>query len=105
METMHMPRLVAQAPKYRRHKASGQAVVTIAGKDRYLGLRNSRASKIEYDRLVGEWLASGRPTAPPAAEHEITIEEVIAAYWRYAKYHYQKHGRPTGTADNYKPVL
>ena len=32
-----MPKLVASLPKYRRHKASGQAMVTIAGKDHYLG--------------------------------------------------------------------
>ena len=27
-----MPRLTQQTPKYRKHKASGQAVVTIGGK-------------------------------------------------------------------------
>jgi hypothetical protein len=57
-----MPRLVAATPKYRHHKASGQAIVTIAGKDHYLGPWKSKASKIEDDRLIGEWLAAGRPT-------------------------------------------
>ena len=32
-----MPRLTHQHPKYRLHRASGQAVVTLDGKDRYLG--------------------------------------------------------------------
>ena len=32
-----MPRLTSQNPSYRRHKASGQAVVTLAGQDVYLG--------------------------------------------------------------------
>jgi hypothetical protein len=44
------------------HRASGQAVVTIAGQDHYLGPHGTTASRIEYDRLVGEWLAAGRPT-------------------------------------------
>jgi hypothetical protein len=28
-------------PKYRKHKASGQAVVTLAGRDHYLGPRGT----------------------------------------------------------------
>jgi hypothetical protein len=31
-----MPRLMNKAPSYCRHKASGQAVVTLGGKDIYL---------------------------------------------------------------------
>jgi hypothetical protein len=100
-----MPRLTAATPKYRQHRVSGQAIVTIAGKDHYLGPWKSKASKIEYDRLVGEWLAAGRPSTPQSAPHEITVAEVIAAFWRHAREFYWKNGRPTGTADNYKPVL
>jgi hypothetical protein len=100
-----MPRLTAATPKYRQHRASGQAIVTIAGKDHYLGPWKTKASKIEYDRLVGEWLAAGRPSTPQSAPHEITVAEVIAAFWRHAREFYRKNGRPTGTADNYKPVL
>ena len=33
-----MPRLTNAAPKYRKHRASGQAVVTLNGKDHYLGM-------------------------------------------------------------------
>ncbi len=33
-----MPRIVGQSvPKYRKHRASGQAVCTIGGRDHYLG--------------------------------------------------------------------
>ena len=100
-----MPRLSAATPKYRLHRASGQAVVTIAGKDHYLGPWKSKGSKVEYDRLIGEWLAAGRPTAEISPPSLITVRQVIAAFWQHAKEHYRKHGRPTGTADNYKPVL
>jgi hypothetical protein len=47
-------------PKYRHHKASGQAIVHLNGKDIYLGPYNSPASHTLYDRLVAEWLVEGR---------------------------------------------
>ena len=47
-------------PSYRHHKPTGQAVVTLNGKDFYLGPWKSKASIAEYDRLIGEWLANGR---------------------------------------------
>ena len=56
-----MPYLAHATPRYRLHRASGQAVVTLAGVDHYLGPWKSKASRIEYDRLVGEWLTAGRP--------------------------------------------
>ena len=57
-----MPRLLHSLPRYRHHKATGQAVVTVFGKDRYLGPWQSKASRAEYDRLIAEWLAAGRPS-------------------------------------------
>src|SRR4051812_32704667 len=38
-----MPKLIHSTPRYRRHKASGQAIVTIQGQDRYLGPWKSKA--------------------------------------------------------------
>ena len=38
-----MPKLVHATPKYRRHKASGNAVVTLDGQDHYLGRYGSKA--------------------------------------------------------------
>ena len=62
-----MPRLTRTTPKYRRHKASGQAVVTIEGRDHYLGPWRTKASTIEYDRLIGEWLTYGDVFVPNGA--------------------------------------
>jgi hypothetical protein len=45
-----MPRLTSSNPSYRRHKASGQAVVTLGGQDVYLGPHGTAASKREYVR-------------------------------------------------------
>ena len=87
-----MPRLVHSVPKYRLHKASGQAVVTIAGRDRYLGPYGSKTSKVEYDRLILEWLASSRHTVTGQREPDLTITELVARYWRFANGHYRKNG-------------
>jgi hypothetical protein len=100
-----MPRLTNSVPKYRKHRASGQAIVTIAGRDHYLGLWRSKASKAEYERLVGEWLASGRPTHATPSTTDLTVSELIAKFWGHAKTYYMKNGRPTGTAENFRPVL
>jgi integrase len=60
---------------------------------------------VEYDRLIGEWLVAGRPSAPISQPDRITVMEVVAAFWRFAKIYYRKNGRSTGTAENYKPAL
>lgn len=88
-----MPRLTEQNPKYRRHRASGQAVVTIGGNDFYLGPWNTKASKAEYDRLIGEWLANGR--RPTLEATDINVDELIRRYWTFAETYYRK---PDGTA-------
>jgi integrase len=92
-----------RVPKYRRHKPTGQAVVTLAGRDIYLGKWGTKASRTEYDRLIGEWLAGGR--CPAAAESALTVAELAAAYLRFAKGYYRKGGRPTRTLERIKIAL
>ncbi len=89
-----MPKLVHVTPKYRLHKASGQAVVTLDGVDHYLGPWKSKASVAEYDRLTGEWLANGRRLS--AAQSDLTVLELCNAYRKFADVYYVKDGRPTG---------
>ena len=74
-----MPRLIHKYPRYRHHKASGQAVVTLNGKDHYLGPHGTKASKAEYDRLIACWLANGRDSVrlSPGADTSLTISELI----------------------------
>ena len=54
-----MPR-TTKPPAYRLYKRTGQAVVTLGGRDYYLGPHGTKVSRDEYDRLVGEWLTNGR---------------------------------------------
>lgn len=77
-------------PKYRLHRPSGRAVVTIAGRDHYLGTYGSYESRAAYDRLVAEWLARGRPRFEPAPGPTLTVNAVVLAYWRHAKATYTR---------------
>jgi integrase len=97
-----MPLLLGKLPSYRRHKSSGQAVVTLGGRDHYLGKMNSPASKAEYNRVTREWLAGGGVAATP----ELAISELLAAFWRHAKSHYLgADGKPTSEFATYKTLL
>lgn len=83
-----MPRLIQGVPKYRKHRASGQAVATINGRDHYLGPHGTKASKVEYDRLITEWLSSGRSSAYGAPAAEVTVVEIVADYLNHARSYY-----------------
>ena len=48
-------------PGYRKHRPTGQAVVTLSGQDFYLGPHGTKTSQAEYDRVVAEW---PRPWSP-----------------------------------------
>ena len=83
-----MPRLNQAVPKYRKHKSTGQAIVTINGRDHYLGPHRTKASYREYDRLIGEWLATGRSPTFGATAAEITIVELVVSYLTHAQAYY-----------------
>ncbi len=55
-----MPASSLRTPSYRHHRSSGQAVVTVDGRDIYLGKFGMAESRAEYDRLLAEWLCNGR---------------------------------------------
>jgi integrase len=68
-------------PSYRRHKDSGQAVVTLNGVGFYLGPYGSPQSKAEYDRVTAEWLARGRRAPAKADESgDLLVKELILGY-------------------------
>lgn len=76
-------------PSYRLHRPSGNAVVTIAGKDHYLGRHGTAASKAAYGRLVAELVASPTPGTTRPAAGTVSVQELLAAYWQHAR---QKYG-------------
>src|SRR5207244_407068 len=82
---------------------TGQAYVTLNGKEHYLGLFGTPESKDAYDSLIAQWLAGGRslpqpPTTPEEAEPESKTDptpagllgkEIILAYLEHASTHYR----------------
>jgi hypothetical protein len=96
-----------RVPKYRHHKPSGQAVVTLDGHDHYLGRHGTEASKQEYDRLIAEWLASGR-RLPRGGDRldGLSVNELLLAYVQFAELYYRHpDGRPTTEVRNIKQGL
>ena len=88
-----MARLRERVPRYSKNGASGQAVVTLSGRDYYLGPHGTKTSHREYDRLIAEWLANGRRPLPTAHDDGFTVVELIAAYKRFACGYYRQHGK------------
>jgi integrase len=87
-------------PSYRLHKASGQARAIVRGRHIYLGPYGSPESHERFARLIAEYVQVGG--APGAAQAEVgttraalTINELILAYWEFAKSYYVSNGSPT----------
>jgi hypothetical protein len=95
-----MPAQTSRVPSYRLHKPTGLAVVTIGGRDVYLGKHDSPESRAEYDRLIAEWLATGRrpAVAESGAGADLTVNEMLLAYLRHADAYYS-------LADRENPII
>jgi hypothetical protein len=103
-------------PSLRRHKPSGQGVVTLSGKDVYLGVwpadqeEPPAAVRARYHLEVAEWEARGRlpsrPAPPPVASGgspaRPAVAELILAYMRHAEGYYRDPaGKPTSEVNEY----
>jgi integrase len=100
-----MPRLTKSVPSYRLHKPSGRAVVTLNGKDHYLGEWNSGESRQEYDRLISEWLAARQAPVHSTPAGEFTVAELLLAYLKEAKVIYVKNGAETSHLHNVRDAI
>jgi integrase len=101
----------ARIPSYRLHKQSGQAVVTLPDgfgnrRDVLLGKYGTSQSRAEYARVIAEWEANGRRLPRPAdAGPELSVNELILSYWRFAEGYYRKNGQPTKQLDRVQRSL
>lgn len=90
-----------RVPSYRSH-CSGQARVTILGKDYLLGPYDSEESRQEYARLIAEYLASGRSKTFGKDPDSLTIAMVVADYLQFGKSYF---GESTKEYKNIKRAL
>jgi hypothetical protein len=89
--------------------------VVLQGKSVYLGKWDSPESRAEQERVISEWLAQGRQLPPqdvqPAAAGspaagDLTVAEMILAFWRHAEKHYRHpDGPPTREQNNLRDAL
>jgi integrase len=103
-----------RTPSLRRHKPSSLGVVTLNGKDHYLGhwpagqKNPPEAVRLAYDQLIAEWLAAGRQTrhVAPEPSEGISISELLLAFWGHAEHHYRHaDGTPTSELNNLRASL
>jgi integrase len=97
-------------PKYRHYKPKDLAVVRIDGCDYYLGKYDSPESWEKYHRLLAEHAVKG--TAAPTVKQDgkpgaddLTVDELLLAYWRHAEAYYRKDDKPTTEVGVIRQVL
>lgn len=91
-----------RVPSYRLHKATGQAVVTLSGKDFYLGKFDSEESKAAYRRIIGEYLASHRSPIFGEKLGSLTMAQIAVAFVSHAEGYY---GKKSKELTNFKIAL
>ena len=101
---------VPRIPSYRLHKPTGLAVVRLNSRDFYLGKHGTPESRSEYERLIAEWLANNRQLPAQAgrdkaASTNLTMNELLIAYWRHAETYYVKNGKPSGELANVRDAM
>jgi integrase len=104
-----------RTPSLRRHKPSSLGIVTLNGKDHYLGhwpadqKNPPEAVRVAYDRLISEWLATGRrcqPAPDDATAGSLSLNELLLAFIQHAEQHYRREdGTHTSEPRDFKAAL
>ena len=92
-------------PKYRLHKTSGKAVVSINGKDFYLGKHGTTASHQRYKELIADkWYPPGSDPKPAISKlsDEVSVTKLAIEYAKYVK---RKHGDNSNEWNQVRLVL
>jgi integrase len=97
-------------PSYCYHKASGQAVVRISGRDHYLGVYGTSESHEKYRRTIAEHCGNAQKTniselVAGSRRDDLTVVELIAAYWEFTKTYYVKNGKATSEQKSIRLAL
>lgn len=76
---------MVRTPGYRLHRPSGRAVVTLNGKDHYLGVHGSAESQAAYKRLIAEYRSSGKRLCYGVGANQSTVAMLICDYRDWAQ--------------------
>ncbi len=57
------------------------------------------------DHLVGEWLANFRLAPQETTAETLSVVELAAGYWKFAKGYYRRDGEPTSTLIRIKVAI
>jgi integrase len=84
----------SHVPSYRKHKQSGQAIVTLTDglggrRDVLLGTFGTAASRRLYAQTIDEWEARGRRLYDEDAS-DLSVNELALAFLRHAEQHYRR---------------
>ena len=88
-----MPRKKPDVPPFRVHKPTGQGYANIGGRCVYFGRHDAPEAKQRYARAIAE--AGANVTTASATD--ISIVELLAAFWRYAERYYSGNSRGAST--------
>lgn len=96
-------------PRYRLYKRTGNAVVTLDGRDFYLGTYGTAESRAEYERLLGEWMVTGRslPAKSNKPSQGIAVVELVKRFFTEHVTRHYRHpdGMPTKEQPNSRLAL
>lgn len=99
----------SRQPSYRLHKARGCAVVTINGKNHYLGKYDSPESHEKYARLIAQWQANGKNLPAcnsPAEPRDLSVSGLVLKYLDHAEGYYKDYGtRHQGEISNLRHAV
>lgn len=101
-----MPRTQSKnPPKYRLHKKSGRAVVTIDGKDFYLGKHGSKESHQRFNRLLLDHWTQPDADPKPTSRNPSELITVTTLAIEYAKAARKKYGPESSEWSRIQKVL
>jgi integrase len=101
----------SDVPALSPHKASGQGVVRLNGRDVYCGRFGTPECEAKYHHTIAEWLANGRRLPGSGGENatagpeDPTINELALAYLEFADGYYRKNDEPTSEVRNIRLTI
>jgi len=79
----------------------GRPAFASTGKNHYLGVFGSAASRDAYDRLIGDWISKRDPK-----RLRLTVDDLALRFLEHAESYYRHlDGTPTRTADHFRMAL